>query len=76
MPHNVILKNGIAYVSYYNDGLQIFNVRNIENPKRVGYYDTYQGSNLGLYRGLWGVYPNLPSGRILGSDRKNGLYLF
>ncbi len=76
LPHNVILKNGIAYVSYYNDGLQIFDVSNIDQPKRLGYYDTYQGSDLGLYRGMWGVYPNLPSGRILGSDRKAGLFLF
>ena len=28
-----------------------------------------------MYRGVWGVYPNLPSGRILISDRTNGLYL-
>jgi len=76
LPHNVIVKNGIAYISYYNDGLQIFDVRNITLPKRLGYYDTYDGSNAGLYRGMWGVYPNLPSGRILCSDRKNGLYLF
>ncbi len=75
LPHNVILKDGIAYVSYYNDGLQIFDVRNINLPKRIGYYDSYQGSNSGLYRGVWGVYPNLPSGRILISDRTNGLYL-
>ena len=26
--------------------------------------------------GILGVYPNLPSGRILCSDRKSGLYLF
>ena len=75
LPHNVILKNGIAYVSYYNDGLQIYDVRNVNLPKRVGYYDSYQGSNIGLYRGVWGVYPNLPSGRLLISDRKNGLFL-
>ncbi len=75
LPHNVILKNGIAYVSYYNDGLQIYDVRNVNLPKRVGYYDSYQGSNIGLYRGVWGVYSNLPSGRLLISDRKNGLFL-
>ncbi|MDG2369836.1 MAG: choice-of-anchor B family protein [Flavobacteriales bacterium] len=75
LPHNVILKNGIAYISYYNDGLQIFDVRDVNLPKRVGYYDSYQGSNLGLYRGVWGVYSNLPSGRLLISDRKNGLFL-
>ena len=76
LPHNVIIKNGIAYVSYYNDGLHIFDVNNLSLPKRLGYYDTYDGPNAGLYRGMWGVYPNLPSGRILCSDRKSGLYLF
>lgn len=75
LPHNVILKNGIAYISYYNDGLQIYDVRDIDLPKRVGYYDSYQGSNLGLYRGVWGVYSNFPSGRLIISDRKNGLFL-
>ena len=75
LPHNVILKNGIAYISYYNDGLQIYDVRDVNLPKRIGYYDSYQGSNLGIYRGVWGVYSNFPSGRLLISDRKNGLFL-
>lgn len=75
LPHNVILKDGIAYLSYYNDGLQIFNVRDIYNPQKLAYYDSYQGSNDNTYRGVWGVYPLLPSGRILISDRLNGLLL-
>ena len=75
LPHNVIVKNGVAYVSYYNDGLQIFDISDVNLPKRLGYYDSYQGPNTGLYRGVWGVYPNLPSGRLLISDRKNGLFL-
>ena len=27
-------------------------------------------------RGAWGIYPSLPSGRIIVSDRTNGLFLF
>ena len=34
LPHNVILVNNVAYVSYYNDGLQIFDVTNSYNPKK------------------------------------------
>lgn len=77
VPHNVMLKDGIAYFSYYNDGLQIYDVRNPSNPKRIAYYDTYETEDLGtnVYKGAWGVYSFLPSGRLLISDRKNGLFL-
>lgn len=75
MAHNVMLKEGIAYFSYYNDGLQIYNVRDVSSPKRIGYEDTYQGSDDLIYRGAWGIYAYLPSGRLLISDRKSGLFL-
>lgn len=75
LPHNVMLKEGIAYFSYYNDGLQIYNLRNPSAPSRIGYLDTYSGSDSSLYRGAWGIYSFLPSKRLLISDRKSGLYL-
>ncbi len=75
LPHNVIIKDNLAYFSYYNDGLQIYDISKPKEPKRIAYYDTYDGSNDNFYRGAWGVYPLLPSGRILISDRKNGLFL-
>ncbi len=75
LPHNVIIKDDLAYFSYYNDGLQIYDISSPSEPKRIAYYDTYQGSNDNFYRGAWGVYPLLPSGRILISDRLNGLFL-
>jgi choice-of-anchor B domain-containing protein len=77
MPHNVMVKNGLAYFSYYNDGLQVFDVRTPTLPKRVAYYDTYDGVDgpTGLFNGAWGVYVFLPSGRILVSDRTYGLHL-
>jgi len=75
LPHNVMLKDGIAYFAYYNDGLQIYNVRETTTPTRIAYNDTYKGSDANIYRGAWGIYSFLPSGRLLVSDRKNGLYL-
>jgi len=76
-PHNVMLKYGIAYFSYYNDGLQIYDVRDINNPKRIAFYDTYPDEDTGtnIFKGAWGVYALLPSGRLLVSDRKYGLFL-
>jgi len=77
VPHNVMLKDGIAYLSYYNDGLQIYDVRDINSPKRIAFYDTYLDEDTGInvFRGAWGIYALLPSGRLLVSDRKYGLFL-
>jgi choice-of-anchor B domain-containing protein len=77
MPHNVMLKDGLAYFSYYNDGLQIYDVRNPAAPKRIAYYDTYNGDDgpTELFNGAWGVYTFLPSKRLLVSDRSFGLHL-
>ncbi|MFT7155311.1 MAG: choice-of-anchor B domain-containing protein [Parvicella sp.] len=74
LPHNVMFKDGLAYFSYYADGLQIYDVRNPEDLKRVGYYDTYAEDDI-IFKGAWGIYAYLPSGRLLISDRTSGLFL-
>ncbi len=75
MPHNVIIKDSIAFVSYYTDGVIALDVSNPENVLEVDRFDTYkQGSGPGS-SGNWGVYPFLKSGNILVSDIENGLYI-
>lgn len=76
VPHNIVLSNEFAYVAYYNEGLRIYDLRELP-PKEIAHYDTHP-ENEGVFtmRGAWGVYSELPSGRILVSDRKNGLFLF
>lgn len=75
MPHNVIIKNDIVYVSYYEDGLYMFEISNPDTPTMIGHYDTYYDSDY-QYNGAWGVYPFLPSGNVLVSDREKGLMIF
>ncbi|MBW8051477.1 MAG: choice-of-anchor B family protein [Cytophagales bacterium] len=75
MAHNVIIKGNYAYCSYYHDGLQIFDISDPSNPVNVGYYDTYTPPDHVSYRGAWGVYPYLPSGKILISDMQYGLFV-
>lgn len=75
MAHNLMIKDNLLYISYYYDGLQIYDISDIYNPFRVAYYDTYQGPDSTVYEGAWGVYCFLPSERILVSDRHNGLFL-
>lgn len=76
IPHNALVRDNLLYVSYYYDGLQVFDISEPTAPKRVLYYDTYPGANQNSYAGSWGVNPNLPSGNILLSDLNTGFWLF
>lgn len=72
--HNVMFNGDICYASHYNDGLQIYDLSEPANPVRIGYYDTYpQGFD--RISGAWGIYSKLPSGLILISDMRTGLYV-
>jgi len=67
--------DGYLYSSYYYQGLQVWDVKNPSDIKRVLHYPT---SNIELRRnfeGAWGVYPFLPSGNILVSDMQEGLFV-
>ncbi|MGB1241284.1 MAG: choice-of-anchor B family protein [Chitinophagales bacterium] len=77
IPHNpFIYGNDYVFVSYYHDGVQLYDISDPENPFKSAYFDTdtlnanYNGS-----RGCWGVYPYLPSGNIIASDMRNGLFV-
>lgn len=74
VPHNIMADDDFAYVAYYNEGLQIFDLR-YPVPKRIAFYDTYPEENFFQMNGNWGVYSLFPSGRILASDRQYGLFL-
>lgn len=76
VPHNLMLVDSLVYVSHYNDGLRVFDISDRENPRQTGYYDTYLEESTSNFRGAWGIYALLPSGRLLISDRQTGLYLF
>ena len=75
MAHNLIFKGDYLYIAYYHDGLQIYNLSDPANPVRTGYYDTYLKTDHTSFRGAWGVYPFLSSGRILISDMQTGFYV-
>jgi hypothetical protein len=82
--HNPYIKdNKFVVIAYYQDGLQIFDIRNPKQPFRTGFFDTdtidgiknnYNISGY-AYHGNWGAYIDLPSGLILASDMQNGLYV-
>lgn len=74
--HNAMVRGDLLYVSYYSDGLQVFDISDPANVTRVWNYDTYPGKNNEGFLGAWGIYALLPSGRILVSDFDGGLFYF
>jgi hypothetical protein len=41
-PHNPVVMGNYLYVAWYQAGIQIFDLTNPADPKRVGQYDTFQ----------------------------------
>ncbi len=74
-PHNPFLIGDIAYVSYYEDGLHVYDLSTPAEPNLVAFYDSYPDNvgNYNGYAGCWGVYPFLPSGNVFISDMTYGL---
>lgn len=74
-PHNPFVHNDTLYISYYEDGIKVYDLINPESPTLVAYYDTFADNGMAYtsYDGNWGTYPFLASGCILASDIEYGL---
>lgn len=76
IPHNPYMIGNKAIISYYHDGVQVFDLSDTRHPVRNGYFDTDPlNTNYSGYGGAWGVYPFLPSHHIIASDLQNGLFV-
>ena len=77
--HNPTILNCLAIMSYYHEGVQIYDISDPANPNQVGFYRTDTTLGQGVYSpnyaSVWGIYPYLPSGNILATDRKYGLHV-
>lgn len=74
--HNQIVACNYLYVSYYYDGLMVYDISDPVNPAAVRHYDTSTWPFDTNYRGAWGIFPFLPSGNILLTDMQEGLFVF
>lgn len=73
--HNLYIKDDYVFEANYTSGLQIFNISDIFNAVRVGYYDTYPLNNSLEFDGAWSVWPYFPSGTVIVSDIQGGLFV-
>ena len=79
IPHNPFILGDLCFVSYYHDGLVLFDIANPEEPEMVAQYDTYPNNKDTVYdgyEGCWGTYPFFRSGNIVASDMTHGLFIF
>jgi choice-of-anchor B domain-containing protein len=73
--HNVEVVDGIAYISYYLDGLRVVDLRDPQHPVEIGYYDTvpHDAENR-LFQGAWGVH--VDGAYVYVSDKEAGAFAF
>ncbi len=76
--HNLVIDKGIAYISWYSDGLLMVDISDPYNPVEVGRYHEsgaeFEESNAGV-QDIWGVYKEDNSPWVYASDRNGGLYI-
>ncbi len=78
--HNMEIRWPYVFVSAYEDGLQILNMRDPTNPRTVGFYDTYDEVSPykgdGTAFGVFGVDVRNADGLIVVSDLHSGFWAF
>jgi len=73
--HNPYIRGDFCFMTHNAEGLRILDIVDPELPVEVGYYDTYDGPSGGS-SGLWSACPFYPSGKIIGGNREDGLYVW
>tara|TARA_B100000963_G_scaffold355180_1_gene372957 strand:- start:1355 stop:2836 length:1482 start_codon:yes stop_codon:yes gene_type:complete len=75
--HNLFVHGDYLMQSNYSSGLRIFNLLDVHNASlnEVAYFDSEPSNNDANYSGSWSNYPYLPSGILIISDIRNGLFI-
>jgi len=74
--HNLYIRDDLMYQSNYVSGLRIFDISDPENPVPAGFFDTVPGSpDAPGFAGSWSNYPFFPSGNIIVSSMREGLFV-
>ena len=72
--HNPFVLGDLVFLSYYHDGVQVYDFSDPTNAVKVASYDTETGNtDYAGFKGCWGVYPYLPRyfGVLIGEPARN-----
>lgn len=72
--HNVLIDGDRLLIAHYTEGVYLLDVRNPEQPRTLGFYDTFSGASVG-FAGTWGAYIFPSSNLIVASDMTGGLFV-
>ncbi len=75
IPHNTYWLGDYIITSYYRQGVTIVEATKPDNVVETGWFDTSPVAAGQGFEGCWGVFPYLSSGRIIASDREQGLFV-
>ena len=73
--HNPYIRDDFMFISHNTEGLRVLDVADPTVPVEVAYYDTWDAAS-GGFNGLWSACPYFPSGKIIGGNRHDGLYIW
>ena len=75
--HNLYVLGNRVFEANYTSGLRVLEFGNLANRElmEIAFFDTFPSSDATDFSGAWGVYPYLPSGTIIVSDRTHGLFI-
>jgi choice-of-anchor B domain-containing protein len=76
MVHNPYIFGDYAYIAHNAEGFRVVDIADPSTPVEVGFYDTFPMGMGGGNHGLWSAWPYLPSGKIIGGNREDGLYVW
>jgi choice-of-anchor B domain-containing protein len=75
--HNLYVLGNRVFQANYTSGLRVLEIGDLANREltEIAFFDTFPTSDAAAFSGAWSVYPYLPSGTIIVSDRNNGLFI-
>ncbi len=75
LTHNPYVRGDYTFFSHNTEGLRVVDTKDPCVPVEVGFFDTFDGQS-GGFSGLWSACPYFPSGKIIGGNREDGLYVW
>ncbi|HHS96229.1 MAG TPA: T9SS type A sorting domain-containing protein, partial [Phaeodactylibacter sp.] len=73
--HNPYVLGDVLFVSHNGLGLRVLDIADPALPVEVAYHDTYPDGDSGSH-GLWSACPFSTSGKIIGGNREDGIYIW
>jgi choice-of-anchor B domain-containing protein len=74
--HNLYIRGRYMFESNYVSGLRVIDIADPTKPVEVGYFDTVPfGDNVPGFAGSWSNYPYFPSGTIVVTSMREGLFV-